>query len=473
MRLSGGREGEDLMSDKLHIPAPDTQSDAQSFTQAISMTLLICAVGMYVGFQLLRNAERDAAREVAQRVDEARVMARDVKAQQVSRRLERLDPAALDALELTDAQLRAALLFGPHIAAREVCARLGAQLDGSAPTRWSLARRHHVAQLAADAARDRVVHLSWGCLLRLHLDGQTRAEPVLDAALADAWDAFEAEEMSSAVIEAATEEWRTTRQRPASADFSRWLGRCAMGVRGEAAAACRKLTAQIAPIEGQDLMDLTDLFISRNQPLRWEDWLRITTMLGQLARYGQPSSWRIESTDAQPWRGAGVRVAAILTLCRMAHVDEQDRAVLAAQALSEAGTIASSNTRPVKLIRRWRETCRLAFGAERPKYPPVKPFKEAEPPILDARPVPIVSQLRAPDARGDAPPRLEMAFLIQHKLCAPFGDGAPAWTCALKAWSPKDEEISAALRARFVDTRYIEWEGDELLGRRASLKTAP
>ena len=133
-------------------------------------------------------------------------------------------------------------------------------------------------------------------------------------------------------------------------------------------------------------------------------------------------------------------MGALYQLCRWVHSEEEEAAKAAAMGLGVAASMSTHAVSPVQL-KRWRFTCRYAFGAplDRELRPKQRPDPE---PVALLTPVP-----------GD----LTLAGAVAKGHCKLSTPDAPPWSCGVDAWAGDASNLSEALSELFVETRHLNW----------------
>lgn len=279
----------------------------------------------------------------------------------------------------------------------------------------------------------------WTCLSRLLLNQQLPPDTSLHTTLENTWQAIEAFEDHGPIAASVVEHFRTTRNRPESPRFFRWLRLCAFQFTEDArtsfpaAMQCHALLNQIAPEQGEDFIMAADR-IWTESPTESERHAIIRSF-AILAKRGQPYAWRTDETTALPDYNTDFKLGVVFSLCRILHSSDDSDAREAATAIA---AVAGSSIRPadVNLFYRWRKTCRFAF-LEKDASP------DDELPLLQLTP-----EKPAHD--------YSLASLIERGECTRY-ENKPDWYCGAERWRGGKKSIPDALGDWYNETRYVEW----------------
>lgn len=428
---------------KLHIPAPDGVDDRSDVNLAMfAAFLLFCLLAVL----MFRGAEK--APEVAKAAATPGETPRDIydelaDQRALAARIGQASRAELEARSWTDAERQAVLRFGPREATEVVCTKAAdAIVADTLPKEL---------RLEFEKTLDRRTEFApWTCMTRLFLS-KTLPQGSLLVEMTEWWVELEAHKGNERIPISVLEEFRTARERPDNKPFYAWLRMCALDFDYAVHAECQKLLAQMAPEHGADLLGMLERHFFE-YGARPEDMPVITAGLGYLARNGQPHSFKVAETDALPDYDVDFRQAAVGYLCRMMNSPTPRERNGQTSPLDVVPELAGEQLRKTalvgarayeeKLVKRWREACRIAFGGG------------ANEDRTEFTPVPMLAVWN-----GDVEslPRYEIQNAIELGTCK-RRTGHPDWYCLAAAWKDEERALDAALAHAFIRTRYMEWD---------------
>lgn len=411
---------------KLHIPAPHDEPDATAGVVELgilSSGILAVLMGYWFIIQPAPTPTQHAARAGADNAVVDRLTGEMREQKRVAQSLDELKPSEWSKRLWTDEEIIALVRFGKRATAEAACRARSTQIAAdtlSDPMRQELVkaidRRSESAPLA--------------CLSRLYFD-----EKLPQADLAGAVDGFwkeaEAFQGNARLAWDTLDDFRQTRQRPTSSRFTHWLRLCALNMSYEASPGCQQLLYQIAPQEGTDLVATVHKHLESNPPD--QELPVLANALGYLARNGQPSTFRVVETKELPDYNVDVRLAAIFSLCRFVNTSDEALAFAAAEELTKTARFGA-RAYDKKVLVRWYEGCRAAFG-----------FARDEPGPL----------LAVWDGNIEDKPDYRLSTEVSEGHCE-LREGYPVWHCGSRRWTGKGE-IDTALQDFFVKTAWVEW----------------
>ncbi|MBA2663613.1 MAG: hypothetical protein H0U74_15090 [Bradymonadaceae bacterium] len=433
---------------KLQVPAPgEKHDDPMAMHDVLSVSFGICillAIAMGLFFSGILKDDGDGqsalrANSAAKTRSSSEPAGGQTHKQPSKKRaaFSKLGAEQLRAYAWDDDAASMAWEVGPREAAEAACEHYSAQLVEN-----TLEATLMAALLTP--VRETQRHAPWSCLSRLYLDDQLDATGELHQEMAALWRTLEAFEDLAPIASSIVADFRTTRDRPKSPRFYRWLSVCALNLPfGQAAQECHRLLRQLAPEYGEDFLMMADRLLG--QPLAIEEIAIMTTTLGMFARRGQPFAWRVAETTALPDYDVDFRQGTVFTLCRLAHSPNQDVAGHAASALAHAAGV-SNRPGDTHILYRWRHTCRLAFAASD------SPSDAASDVASDAP----VAVLHVWSGQEHDLPDYTLAGAIERGDCK-RDDTRPAWYCGAERWRAGRTPLSQALAEWYNESRYVEW----------------
>ena len=431
---------------KLHVPAPDAPDDRSDMYLAFLagvLLLILAGIGMYRAERKdAPRGEDHAASTVGEAVDPLQV---ELKAQR--RRAEdlaKLGAADLEAMDWSEEDQRVAFRFGPRLATEVICRKLTPELE--AGTLGSAMR------LELEKTLDRRTEFApWTCMSRLYLAGKL-PEGDLRQELDEFWGELDRHEGNARIPISILTDFRETRDRPDSPRFYAWARMCAIDFEYQVGTECRRLLHQISPAQGGDLLGMLEEHWTQTG-VRAEDMPAIVDGLGYLARNGQPHNWRVTETTELPDYDVDFRQGVVGYLCRMVHTPtpkeregrESPFDAVAERASHHLGKVGLVGARAYeeKLLMRWREACRLAFGGH-------GGFRDGEERVS----VPLLAVW---DGNLESVPDYRLTSARELGTCVPK-PGYPLWSCLSGIWKGEGKTLDRAVAHFFIETRYMEWD---------------
>ena len=431
---------------KLHVPPPEGADDRSDVNLGMLATILLTALA---AIGMVRVAQDHVEATAVPVPKEVHRDAYDDLADQreLAQKVGRLDAAALASKEWTEPEQAAVMRFGPRAAAEAICTKFADDIRNDKLTK--------TLRIEIEKSIDRRVEFApWTCMLRLHLEraipeGSLRNEM-------DEWFVEISEHRGNERIPISVlEEFRARRERPQNPSFYAWLRLCALDFDYAVHAECQKLLHQMSPEQGADLLMMIEKHwaeIGTTLP----DMRVIIAGLGYLARNGQPHSWKVAETTELPDYDVDFRQAAVGYLCRMMNtptpkeregiVSELDLVPqLAGDQLRKIGLVGA-RAYEEKLLRRWRETCRIAFGGGANE---------------DRTKMVNVPLLAVWDGDPAKPANFSIHAAADLGTCK-LREGYPPWYCLAQTWVDESRTLDAAVAHAFTKTRYMEWEEDTI-----------
>lgn len=434
---------------KLHIPSPEQREVDRSDMYLGILAAVLVFILFGIGLQRL-DEQRAAARgggsadavvsETGEPLDPQQV---HLKAQRRrARELAKVPVEQLKAMQWTDEDRETAFRFGPREATEHLCEQMAAEIEaGTLASRW---------RLELEKTLDRRTEFApWTCMVRLYLADEI-AEGDLRDEMAEFWDELERHEGNARIPTSFLTTFRETRDRPENPKFYTWLRMCAYDFEYEANPACLRILHQIRPAQGGDML----LMLERHWEeagVRATDMAYVARALGVMARNGQPLNWRVDESEELPDYDVDFRQATVGYLCRLANTPTPRERRGVASEFDDVPVMASEELRRVaefgargyeeKLLLRWRETCRLAFGG-RGGY-------QGEEPIA----VPLLAVW---NGEVDSDPDYGITSAVERGDCE-TRVGHPVWYCLSSIWGGEGKPLQRALSEFFVETRYMEW----------------
>lgn len=409
---------------KLVIPAPGEEAPREGELDAglwgglaLSLTVAVLGWGLWVVPQQGAEVDPLAGLSPAER-----------QAWEAAEVFERWDVGAVDVGALEKAERVRAIEYGPRALTEKICTWHVETSEADAPEWDALA-------LAVSRRSERA---PWTCLVRGYLSERFEGE------LARAMDGFWAEVEGGAhqlLVAAVVDAMREERDRPETERFYRWLRGCAARQQGSLPTSCLKLTRQLSPAQGEDVLEMIDRQLEGSPEV--EVLLEMSAALGRLAEYGQPPAWRVVEAEGLPDYDVDLRLGALFSMCRMMNSPDARVRDDVAQRLA---TIARVGLRPTDAYvhYRWLKTCRIMFG-DRQEY--------------DERAFPYLGVI---DAQRQMQPRYAYTELAELGLCEEQV-GMPLWLCGARRWTGGRRAMPDVLADDFVVSRYVEWlELDEV-----------
>lgn len=428
---------------KLHVPPPEGADDRSD----VNLAMLACVLGaLALGLVWTRSSVEKAEQQKAAEPkpeftpDEYdRLNARKA----VADKIRRLDTRAIQEREWTFEEQQAVMQHGPREATEIICGRAADQIrNGTVPKELRIEM--------VTALDRRAEHAPWSCMTVLYLERSMPPGDLLTE-MTEYWRELELHRGKERIPMSVLKEFREKRQRPQDPRFYAWLRMCALDFNYQPHTECQKLLFQMAPEQGGDVLQMIEKHWEE-VPANIGDMTLIIKGLGYLARNGQPYTWKISETDQLPDYDVDFRQATVGYLCRMMNTPTpKERAGIAGQ-LDPVPELAGEQLRKIglvgarayeeKLLMRWREACRIAFGGgwneERTKLTPV--------PILAVW-----------DGDPANPADYRISKAIEHGSCEQK-EGYPSWYCLAEKWTDEERTLDAAVAHAFIRTRYMMWE---------------
>lgn len=411
---------------QLHIPAP--HDDHEPTQGVVELSLLAAGiVALVVGWWFITRPPLQTTPRQAERGSEVLdKLTGDMRAQKLAaQKLDALKPSELTSRPWTDEEIVTVVRFGKRDTAESACDARAAQFPANSvsdPMRLEL----------VNAVDRRSESAPYACLSRLFFEDKLPQED-LKAELNDFWTEAERFEGNERLVADTVARFRTTRQRPSHPRFTQWLRACALNVDYEAGSACQQLLHQMSPAEGSDLVLVAIKHLEENPPP--EHLPSLVKALGNLARNGQPTTFRVVQTPELPDYDVDLRLASVFLLCRFVNSPEDDVAFGAAEQLTKTAHFGARSY-DKNVLARWREGCRVAFGA-----------KDKENNTMPLIAVWTGSPEDKPDYR--------LSTEIKDGECL-LQDGYPSWHCGSKQWIGQGP-LDKALEKIFVETSWVEW----------------
>ncbi|MEZ4458650.1 MAG: hypothetical protein R3E66_02760 [bacterium] len=415
---------------KLHIPDP-TNEDSTEIFGVVELGLVASALLGVVLFYLFLNQapiEQSAPRgatDVAESETVERLSAALRAEKSRASALDALKPSELSSRAWTDEEFVSVVRFGKRATSEAACDARAAQFAANTVA--------DTMRLELVKALDRRSESApYACLSRLYFEDKLPQEDVRTE-LVEFWSDAANWTGNARLVAEVLERFRTTRVRPQSPAFDRWLRACGLNFDYEANPACLQLINQLSPAQGGDLV-LTAIKHMEQPGLEKDDYINLTGSIGRLARNGQPPAFKVTQTPALPDYDVDFRQAAVFLLCRFTNSPDDDIAFAAAEELTKTAHFAArSYDRNVLL--RWREGCRLAFTGESENVPN--------------------ALLGVWNGEEGTPPDYRLSTEVAGGYCA-VEEGYPSWYCGSKLFLGKGP-LDKALEDVFVKTAWIEW----------------
>lgn len=416
---------------KLHVPAPGERSgDPYGVDDILFYAFAICLAFVALGYFFW--IDRDPGQEKVAEVLSARAPMDEPGEVEPSSRVQfllELSGEELEAYDWDDETLMLVFAYGPRLASEAACLYLAPKLSAGEVDGG-------VVEAMIQGIEEQNPLLPWSCLSRLFLDGELSNVGVLEEGFEAFWRAVETFEFHQGIIERVVSDFRTSRSRPESERFYRWLRLCGLQPGYTPSGECLRLLRQLSPAQGEDILAMVDKHLE-GEELSADELLRIIDGVGYVAIHGQPSRWRIAETRALPAYDVDLRIGAVMMLCRLVNSPDDDLSRAAARRLSQAAAVVARTADP-HLIFRWRAGCRVGFGPEgADSYTPVPLLG-----IWTGNPdeAPVYS-LRDAVERGDCEVR----------------EGLPIWACGARQWTGEGRTLQQHLNEVWTHSRYIEW----------------
>ncbi|RDV36658.1 hypothetical protein DV096_18110 [Bradymonadaceae bacterium TMQ3] len=409
---------------KLVIPAPGEEAQREGELDAglwggLALSLTVAVLGWGVWVVPQQGEQVDPLAELSPAERQAHV---------ASEAFSKWDVNAVDVGALDEEERLRALEFGLRALTEKICSWHVEESGADAPE-WDT--------LALVVSR-RSERAPWTCLVRGYLGERFEGE------LARSMDGFWAEVEGGAhqlLVAEVVDAMREERDRPETERFYRWLRGCAALQQGSLPTSCLKLTRQISPAQGGDVLAMIDRQLEGSPEV--EVLLEMSAALGRLAEYGQPAAWRVVEAEGLPDYDVDLRLGALFSMCRMMNSPDARVRDDVAQRLAR---IARVGLRPTDAYvhYRWLKTCRIMFG-DRQEY--------------DER---AFAYLGVIDVQRQMQPRYAYSELAELEMCEPQ-DEMPLWLCGARRWTGGRRAMADVLADDFVVSRYVEWlELDEV-----------
>ncbi|MFU8802912.1 MAG: hypothetical protein ACNA8W_03790 [Bradymonadaceae bacterium] len=417
---------------KLQVPAPGQKPvDSTELDDTLFYSLMLCVILVVLGY-FFWIAGDDEVEIEGQESAQAVHLSQAQEAQDLNE-FAAMSEEELKAHRWDEAGLVQVMQHGPGEAADVACEHLKPRLESG-----EVGRQVHLAML--ESVTRRHPQAPWSCLTRLFLDEKLSDELGIHKELETFWKEVETFESHVGLAANLVAGFRTSRNRPESERFYRWLRLCGAHLEYPASGECHRLLRQISPAQGEDLLLMIDKHLEETS-LPVHELEIIIHGLGHLATNGQPMRWKIEETRALPAYDVDFRQGAVFMLCRLVNSPNEELSRLAAQRLSRAASVVARTGDP-HLIFRWRAGCRLGFGVD-----------DADEYI----PVPLLAVWTGDD---EEQPRYSLKDAIERGDCKPR-EGHPSWTCGSSRWTGEGKPLQLALLDLFTHSRYIEWQDQQ------------
>ncbi|TXD36068.1 hypothetical protein FRC98_13155 [Lujinxingia vulgaris] len=403
---------------KLVIPAPGEEAQREGELDAglwgglaLSLTVAVLGWGLWVVPQQGEPVDPLADLSPAER-----------QAREASEAFSKWDVGALDVGALAEEERLRAIEYGPRALTEKICSWHVEESEAAGPEADALA-------LAVSRRSERA---PWTCLVRGYLGARFEGE--LEREMEGFWSEVEGG-THQLLVAAVVDTMREERERPETERFYRWLRGCAARQQGSLPTSCLKLTRQLSPAQGQDVLEMIDRQLEGAPEV--EVVLEMSAALGRLAEYGQPQAWRVVEAQGLPDYDVDLRQGALFSMCRLMNSPDPRVRDDVAQRLA---TIAKVGLRPTDAYvhYRWLKTCRIMFG-DRQEY--------------DDRMFPYLGVI---DAQREMQPRYAYSELSELGMCEQQ-EGMPLWLCGSRRWTGGRRAMADVLADDFVVSRYVEW----------------
>lgn len=418
---------------QLRITAPGYDSPAQVYLETMGLTAIICATLALVSIEFLFIPPPEDPEVVQAREEHAKLPELD----RVALELSGMSFEEVRAKESwSDIERAAVLERGPRLAAERVCELI--VQEGSLDSRSASALTESLSTRKEFTPRI--------CLTRAYLRGQLVEFDELDAASAAYWERltqFDEVSVEAALI---VNTYRRSRNRPEDPRFYRWIRHCSMRPAEPEWLACASMIRQLAPMQGADMLAMSEIHLQQNSTPSRRELLDVTKMLGALAADGQPAFWKIEDHAVYKNYDAHLRRAAVFSLCRFTHSPSHAVSKGAAEQLSALVGLDMERA-DRRHVSRWKDACKIAFGGNRPD------LEFVNEPILFENNVPALDDVWS--GEDGAKPRYSLMNSIRSGNCKTFPD-RPIWACGAEQWKGEGELVDD-LTMYYIDTRYHDW----------------
>ncbi len=440
---------------KLHVPAPgEKHEDPLALYDVLSVSIAICLF-LAIGTAIMLSTSVEKTNRTPQTKLTFSENTVDFDAvEQSLQQFKSLGPEKLRKFAWTPTTAAAAWEYGSRDEAEAACEHFAPRLisDDLDP---------ELLNSLVQSLDRHSMDAPWTCLSRLHLNQQLPPNTPLYATLENTWQSIEYFEDHGPIAASVVDHFKTTRNRPESARFYRWLRVCAFQFTEDARTSypasmqCHSLLNQIAPEQGQDFIMAADRIWSES-PTEFERHSIIRAFV-ILAKRGQPYAWRTDETPALPDYNADFKLGVVFSLCRILHSPDSADAREAAAAIA---AVAGSSIRPAdpNLFYRWRKTCRSAFLDKDASPDDEMPFLQVTQPSADQQ----ADDQQADDqpdenlAQQQNPHDYSLTSLIERGECTRYED-KPEWYCGAERWRGGKKSIADALGDWYNETRYVEW----------------
>lgn len=425
------------MSNKLHIPGSADEEDLNELNMVLVLGWAVCMLLCIALFLFFRERRPDPAPliEGAQ----AAAGAKEEPKTELDQTIE-------------------AFRFGPREVAEKTCENVRPQLTSGA---LAAQADEELAKVVARGAQ----FAPWGCLMGAYINGEVSRDLQVHAELEKFWEQTQFFYAAPDIVATFLKYFYQNNTIPQPPEFTRWLRLCGMTQTFRAQPACLRVLAKLAPDQGVDVLDMVEKHLQMTDAKTLAtDMPRVAHGMGNFSADGQPGMWHIEQSEKLPNYNADLRVGAAFMLCRVVNSPDEKAARAASLGLAKAANMGA-RAADSKLVRRWRETCKLAFHLEEDAKSEETPEEVApqdaatiQQKLDKSTPTPVGNHFLAVwNGDENSPPDYTLRGAIERGHCTKE-DGLPAWHCGLKYWrGDAAKSFDLNLQSLFVKTSYIEW----------------
>ncbi len=415
---------------KLEIPAPEESlpGDETQISMELWIGLVLSVLVIFFGWLFWIQPQMEEEDDPFQHIEDPEEREAERERAQFDEWVER---GRMERIDWTDRPQEAVrvLEVGTRQATEVVCSQFRESLGASTAPRA-------MTQALLRAVSRRIDDAPWTCLLEMYLDDGVFEEGALVDEMALFWRDVQWVDAHGFIMAKVIADFLAAEEYPQSKNFDRWLRRCAMTMRYEAAPVCQQLAAQKKIRHGEDLLEMVIRQLDAPD-VDIRDLALASQALAYFARYGQPREWRIEETDTLPDYDVDFRLGAVFMLCRLINSPDEEVREFAVDGLGRIAEVTGRPTSP-HMQYRWRKSCRFAFG-------------DADDPPARLPMLGVVS-IKEDEEQSD----YGMETLVDAGYCE-REEGLPIWYCGAERWTGGGEAIRRVLGNYFALTSYIEW----------------